>query len=417
MPARYDAGDLQRGEPSARFLMGNVTGRRLIGDLAIVGRMVGGLARAIVDHNRRQELSHRLLEFQLYDRFVGETAAPRKSLAARVADNVPFPLLLTTNNGLYLLDRGGLCCLLAVRCFGVARHGGNIFLGATAGIHSFVLSAEVVGENTVDQLRNVQVLARYETRYQNERIHQIAFDPRTGLVHCANCRGNSLLAVDSRGKGIVDEKVLFADRNGYPLRTDQNHINSVTVDGDALLFTAHTVGEGAGALGFVADDVVRTYRYPARGIHDIVVHDGGIMFTDSFRDGEAAARPNASGAIQFRGEEYLSQSIDAGERKLVLRGLTIRGPTLVVGFSAFAEWRAQRSADRGGGIIVFRDEKLIGIVEGPFGQVHDVLPADGMRTDAAGGARTAAELDSMFQRDVGPLLFEGPVYRGKRQQI
>ena len=165
----------------------------LIRDLAIVGRTVGGFARALVDHNRRQELSHRLLEFQLYDRFLSATVAPRKNFIARVADFVPFPLLLTTNNGLYFLDRGVLQCLLPVRCFGVARYGNSIFLGATAGIHSFVLSAQIVGGENIDRLRNVEVLARFETRYQNEQIHQIAFDPRANLVYCANCRGNSLL--------------------------------------------------------------------------------------------------------------------------------------------------------------------------------------------------------------------------------
>jgi hypothetical protein len=380
------------------------TASRLIGDLAIVGRALGGFARAVVDHDRRQELSHRLLEFQLYDSFVSATAAARKRFVTRAPDIVPFPLLLTTNNGLYLLEQGELHCLLAVRCFGLARHEGTVFLGATAGIHSFVLSARIAGGEHIERLRDVEVLARYETRYQNERIHQIAFDPRTNLVHCANCRGNSLLAVDTGGRGIVDEKLLFADGNGNPLHTDQNHINSVTVNGDTLLFAAHTADTNAGALGFVANDVVRAYRYPARGVHDVVIHDDGVMFTDSFRT-----------AIRFRGEEYLSQSIDSKDRRLVLRGLAMCGSTLVVGFSSFAEWRAQRSGNSGGGLIVFHGEKLAGLIEGPFGQVHDVLPADGIRTDACGGARTVAELDAMFLRDVGPLLSEGPVRRAKRR--
>jgi len=390
--------------------------RRLMSDLAIVGRIAGGFARAIVDRKRRQELSRRLLEFQLYDQFLSETAAPRKYVAARVADLVPYPLLVTTNNGLYLLNRGELHCLLPVRCFGVARHEGTVFLGATAGIYSFVLSAQIVGAKNIDRLRNVEVLARFETRYHNERIHQIVYDPRANLIHCANSRGNSLLAVDSLGRGIVDEKLLFVDGTGHPMRTDQNHINAVGINGDTLLFTAHTAGKNGGAVGYVADDVVRAYAYRSPGIHDVVIHNDGIMFTDSFRNGEATDRPNASGAIRFRGEEYLSQSIESGSRKLVLRGLAMCGSCLVVGFSSFAEWRAGRLAGTGGGVIVFREEKLVGVIEGPFAQVHDVLPADGARTDAAGGARTLSELDAMFTRDVGPLLFEGPVHRGRQSQ-
>jgi DNA-binding MarR family transcriptional regulator len=43
-----------------------------------------------------------------------------------------------------------------------------------------------------------------------------------------------------------------------------------------------------------------------------------------------------------------------------------------------------RMAAAGGGIIVFRDRKLAGLIDGPFGQVFDILPLDGVRTDAAG---------------------------------
>jgi hypothetical protein len=385
---------------------------------AVAGRMVGGVARAVADPDRMRELWHRLQDYDHYDRFRGAIGAPRKTFAGRATLDVAFPMLVTSNSGLYLLERDAWHCLLPVICFGVARHEGMLYVGASAGLHSFVLSAEIVGKESIDGLRNVKVLARYETRYHNERIHQIAYDPRANLIHCANCRRNSLLAVDPGGRGVVDEKFLFVDPSGSPFFTDQNHVNAVTVNGDALLFATRYAGSGGG-VGFVANDTIRVYQYPAVGVHDVVIHDGGIMFTDSFRENSVlsdrvdGAEPgsNPSGAIRFRGREYLTHAIDTGSRRLVLRGLAMRGGALAVGFSAWAR-REERMTVAGGGVILFRDGKLVGLVDGPFGQVFDVLPVNGARTDAAGPARTFEELDVMFQRDVGPLLFETPLPRG-----
>ena len=387
---------------------------------AVAGRMVGGVARAVADPDRMRELWHRLQDYDHYDRFRSAIGAPRKTFAGRTTLDTAFPLLVTSNSGLYLLERDAWHCLLPVICFGVARHEDMLYVGASAGLHSFVLSAEIVGKESIDGLRNVKLLARYETRYNNERIHQIAYDPRTNLIHCANCRRNSLLAVDPGGRGVVDEKFLFVDPSGSPFFTDQNHVNAVTVNGDALLFATRYAGSGGG-LGFVANDTIRVYQYPAVGVHDVVIHDDGIMFTDSFRENsvfadrveKAGVEPssNPSGAIRFRGREYLTHAIDTGSRRLVLRGLAMRDGALAVGFSAWAR-REERMTVAGGGVILFRDGKFVGLVDGPFGQVFDVLPVNGARTDAAGPARTCEDLDVMFRRDVGPLLFEAPLPRG-----
>jgi hypothetical protein len=374
---------------------------------AIAGRLVGGFARAAADADRRRELWHRLQDYERYDGFRSGTDAPHKAFAGPATDDVPFPLVATSNSGLYVLEPGGWHCLLPVICFGIARHENLLFVGASAGLHSFILSAEIIGHDSIDALQNVKILARYETRYHNERIHQITYDPRTNLIYGANCRRNSLITVDPGGRGIVDEKFLFVDPSGSPFITDQNHVNSVTVNGDTLLFGVRYAGIGSG-LGFVANDTVRVYRYPAVGVHDVVIHDGGIMFTDSFCERSAGPNPKVVGAVRFRGEEYYTQSFDSGSRTMVLRGLAMQRTTLAVGFSAFAR-REERLDVAGGGVILFRGEKPVNIIDGPFGQVHDILPVNGVRTDVPGPVLSVGELDAMFRRDVGPLLSEAPL--------
>jgi hypothetical protein len=128
--------------------------------LAIGASLVTGLARTIVDAQRRRELAHRLLEFHQYERFLAALSSPPRAPATKALDLVPFPLLVTTNRGLYLLDSGVWRCLLPVVCFGVARHDDRLFLGASAGVHSFVLAAKIVGPDGIGALRDLRIIAR-----------------------------------------------------------------------------------------------------------------------------------------------------------------------------------------------------------------------------------------------------------------
>jgi hypothetical protein len=382
---------------------------------AMAKRVIGGLTRAIRDPERLQELWRRLQDYEGYDWLQSVIVAPRKKFIARVTEEVPFPLFVTSYTGLHVLDQDGWHCLLPIRCFGVARREDTLFISAVAGVYSLVLSAEIVGKETIRGLRNMKVLARYDSRYNTDRIHQIAYDPRHDLIQCTNSRRNSLMAVDPNGRGVVDEKFPFFDStSGSPIFSNQNNLNGVMVNGGSLLFTCLHAGPGS-ALGFIADDRVHIYRYPARGLHDIVIHDGGIMFTESFREGDSTADdPSIVGAIRFRGDEYLTQNIVSGTRKFVIRGLTMRGNILIVGVSTYSPTRAGRMAMEGGGVIVFRDGKLAAVIDGPLSQTFDLLPIDCVRTDAAGPERSVAELDAMFRRDVGPLIFEGPLIRNPK---
>ncbi len=66
---------------------------------------------------------------------------------------------------------------------------------------------------------------------------------------------------------------------------------------------------------------MRAYRYVSRGAHDMLLHDGSIMFTDSFRLALAATRPGVSGAIRFRGDHYRVTATETVGRKVMLREL------------------------------------------------------------------------------------------------
>jgi hypothetical protein len=381
------------------------------GRIGVMVRLAKALWNAGGNASSRSELSDRLFEFEDVAHYERSIRSPRPAATPACA-LPPFPVLVTSNKGLFVLWDDLWRCLLPVVCFGVARHEGRLFLGASAGIQTYIVSADITGSPADCALANVRTLLRYETRYRNERVHQIAFDPKTNHLICANSRRNSLLVVDADGGAVIDEKFLFADATGFPIFTDQNHINSVTVHGDTLLFAAHTVGSYNGsALGFVADDQVHAYRFESRGIHDVMIHDNGIMFTDSFRDSQVAGNPDISGAIRFRGREYRTADTDAAPGKIMLRGLAARDRSIMVGYSGHAP-REARFGSGGGGVIALGPEGSTIQVPGPFSQVYDVLPFDGSRTDQAGSPRSAEQLDEAFRREVGPLLYQASVVRG-----
>jgi hypothetical protein len=366
------------------------------------------------DSTKRTECIDRLREYEEFSRFLDSISSPMAAAAPISAGGAaPFSIFVTTNRGLFVLDQGAWRCLLPVTCFGIARHEDRIYLGASAGIYSFILAGQIVAGPNAPCLRNLRILLKYETRYHGERIHQIAYDATENQVVCANCHRNSILNVDASDGRIIDEQFVFVDGTGLPVYRDQNHINSVTPHGDAMLFTAHSAADFGGAIGFISGDRVRAYRYKSRGIHDVVIHDGALMFTDSFRDEEASIRPDVSGVVRYRGREYLAKGSDAIRCKMVLRGLAMRGKALVVGYSAWVP-RAQRFNEENGGVLAFAEDGSCAMIEGPFSQVYDVLPIDGVRTDKTGGPYRCEELHAMFSRDVGPLLYDRSVVRSAK---
>jgi hypothetical protein len=133
------------------------------------------------------------------------------------------------------------------------------------------------------------------------------------------------------------------------------------------------------------------------------------MFTDSFRADRIDTDPTVSGVIRYRGNEFLADQTDGIPRKQMLRGLSVRGDVLAVGFSFFAPRERRLTEDGAGGLLLFRDNVLTVSAEGPFSQVYDVLPLDGIRTDRPGPDLDGDALHRLFDRDVGPLLYDRPL--------
>ncbi len=368
------------------------------------------LSRGIFFARPRAQLAKYLGSFVEEEAFYAQLRhldSPRRVPASRIlADEIPEGLFVSTSSGLFLLDNGQWTQLLETKGYGVAvAPDGRVFAVCSPGEESVIVRARLKRGSAGAYLADASVLCRFETRYHPERIHQIAWDSHTGRVLCANTRRNSLLSIDPDSGAFVDEFFPFCDRFGGTIWTDHNHVNGVAGHYGKLLFSAHTVGANGSALGFVDGRRVRLYGFEGRGVHDILLHDGGVVFSDSFRTSRRAVDPAASGAVMRSGEAYLSTAIDSIDQQIMTRGITLRGDLSCVGASTFAR-RDKRAADSGGGVLVFRGSDLLEHIRGPFSQVYDVLPVNGEHTDKPSPELDGDALDALFRRDVGPCIYD-----------
>lgn len=372
--------------------------------------VVRALVRGLFAANARDQLNKHLSSFVEEEAFYAQLRrldSPQRVPASRIlADEFPEGLFVSTSSGLFLLDNGQWTQLLATKGYGVAvAPDGRVFAVCSPGEESVIVRARLKRGSAGAYLADASVLCRFETRYHPERIHQIAWNAHTGRVLCANTRRNSLLSIDPDSGAFVDEFFPFCDRFGGTIWTDHNHVNGVAGHYGKLLFSAHTVGANGSALGFVDGRRVRLYGFEGRGVHDILLHDGGVVFSDSFCSSRRVVDPAASGAVMRSGEAYLSAAIDAIEQQVMIRGITLRGDISCLGASTFAR-RDKRSADSGGGLLVFRGSELLEHIRGPFSQVYDVLPVNGEHTDKPSPELDGDALDALFRRDVGPCIYD-----------
>lgn len=333
--------------------------------------------------------------------------SPRRVPASNIlSEEFPEGLFVSTSSGLFLLDNGQWTQVLKTKGYGVAvATDGRVFAVCSPGEDSLIVRARLKRSNKGAYLADASVLCRFETRYHPERIHQIAWDSHTGRLLCANTRRNSLLSIDPDSGAFVDEFFPFCDQFGGTIWTDHNHVNGIAGHYGKLLFSAHTVGANGSALGFVEGRRVRMYGFNGRGVHDILLHDGGIVFSDSFRSARMTVDPTVSGTLMRSGEAYLGTAIDAMEQQVMIRGIALRGDISCIGASAYTR-RDKRSADSGGGLLVFRGRELLEHIRGPFSQVYDVLPVNGEHTDKSTPDLDGDALDAIFRRDIGPCIYD-----------
>lgn len=332
-------------------------------------------------------------------RFLESKSSVSRGNAVSLSQRLIGDYLISTDLGIYRACSDRLEQIFPFCTFGISVDKGVLYAVVTEGRWSFVIRALMVQhENERLSLKNAGLLYKSETYYHNERFHQIHV--RNGRLAIANTRSNSITFIDSEnGKHIVDIYPLN-DASGFPIKSDHNHINSVFQAGDITFFVAHNGGMLGSLVGYIYGDYVRASCFPNRGVHDIIPTDRGLVISDTF--GSSKVDHRNGGNLIYEGRPLLTQKPD--EIGYMIRGVAGIGEEMLVGHSYHGKRKDRFKGS--GGLLVFKQEKLVAFEKVPFAQVYDIVRIDGKKLDVEREKLSASEAEQLLVSTVGPICYE-----------
>lgn len=277
--------------------------------------------------------------------------------------------IVASDQGCYLVGAEGMDRLFSVNACGIGVHDDRMALACLGPYRSVILEGPRAPFREDGRPLDLREIYRFELTSTNQRIHQLAM---TGdAVWAANTGKNCLTRID-RETGETEHLFPFVDRFGNPIEGDNNHINSVTVCGDALLFVAYRAGDTS-LVGLTDGETVVGFPYENVGAHDIHLRGEDVYFSDTF-GAYGTERPDAGGWLVKNGEPVDPGSFEAGDGYIV-RGIAGEPGRTVVGHSHKGD--RQNRFDGPGALLVLEDGALVDEFETPFSQVYDIVRSDG----------------------------------------
>lgn len=339
--------------------------------------------------------NRQLLRFQRdLDKGFSRNKAAHTSLTLSLQGNYLFG----TDRGLFQASGSRVTSLLPYYTFGLTWHDATIYCAISIGMTSFIVAIDIhhPPDNTL-VLGKGKILHQVDAKYHNERVHQL--NARNGLLAFANTHRNAITVLDAKSGALISDIYPFNDATGFPIHTDHNHVNSVYLGSDCILFTAHNGGAIGSLIGVVHKDKVTAYAFPNRGIHDIIPTRDGITFSDTF--GSSIKDFKGGGNLHYRSDWLLPKDRDKG---FMIRGVAGTGDELIVGHS-FMGKREDRFTGQGG-MLVYKGSDMIANHPLPFAQVHDLIGFYGRKLDDEWSDITGEEAKNLFEKVLGAPIYQ-----------
>ena len=279
-----------------------------------------------------------------------------------------FKYLISTNKGIYLLEKSKIFRLYKGDVHGLCINEKIIFFSVFTGRHSSILQAEICCKKKI--LLNLKRLISFETRYNNERIHGMCYDKKRNLILIANTKRNSILYYDFKTKKKINEIFVMSDKTKFKICTDHNHINNISLHNNNILFTCHngSIGKknkGGSLIGFIDKNKIYFYEYKNRGVHDIVLFKNNLLINDSFGNFEGS-----SAGPRLNGKAYKQNIFKKLNSEYMIRGLSFHEEESIFGCSGLQLKRKLR-LNTSGAIILLKNNKYI-IKKFDFSQVNEI---------------------------------------------
>jgi len=285
--------------------------------------------------------------------------------------------------------------------YGITLTDDFLFIAAQVHKRSVVVRFERPTDD-LQSIRDPMILLDSMVDSTNGRVHQI--NHAAGHLWVTATDRNSILRIDAESGSMLSEIWPLTDSFGRCIVADHNHINSVHVFGESIVFTAY--GAGDHSLVGVIDERrnVTGFRYANMGIHDIYFERDNFYFCDTFGN---ADEPERGGVLVTRHGPHPSD-VFAKQPGYIPRGVVKSGTQLVVGNSHKGN-RSLRFKGKGS-LLLFVDDVFHYEHEMPCAQIYQLIRTDGWNSDDCGDDLRAGDMTNMLAESLGPPVYSGTAF-------
>lgn len=300
--------------------------------------------------------------------------------------------LISSERGLYFFDfhLGRIVAIVRGYIFGFAVTPRHAFIAISSSQESSVYSFDLK-----NRFRRPTLIYKQHARYHGERIHQL--DTFNSYIFMADTFLNAITVahVDSPEERLFSVHPYISVFNSFVNR-NVNHINSIQVFSNAILFIAHNGGSDDSHIGLIFEDQVSIYVYRNRGCHDIVCDNEDLLISDSFGSFERG-REEPPGIVTPEGKIPLDTHF--------ARGILKMGNN-IFSCSSFHGKRDQRFTGSSQLFKINRQTCSAHIVQRfNFSQIHNISFFDGSKFDA----ETSQFLDVIKVQQLLCSIFSDPI--------
>lgn len=280
--------------------------------------------------------------------------------------------LITTDNGLFRLNKNNLEKISSLPCFGISINvpQDEIFISTWNSNSSQILKSKL-SKILSKNLTSWQTLFKQTIINDASRIHQISYN--NNHVWIANTSKNAITKICSQTGKWIANICPFRCSYGHEIDTDHNHVNSVLAEKNYLIFTAFKANK-KGVIGLIGKGKIIIFLYKNFGIHDCLIHDKKFMFSDSF----SAWDNKDNGSVIFKKEKKF-EKIFENQKAQFIRGISICENEFIVGSSNFG--CKKKRFKKNGKLIHIIEDKKFHIISVDASQIYDITRIDGKKTN------------------------------------
>lgn len=321
----------------------------------------------------------------------------RVRVVGRYAPELSSPYYVTTDKGILRLRDGRIERILGIPTHGLSVWGDHAYLTCFTETHTYLVQTSWAALKSDASKLPLERRHASEVFRKSARFHQVATGPATTWL--TNTPHNTLEAFDTETGALQRTWVPFHDPFGSPIKGNQNHINSVTLYGDTMLFCALYAGPES-MLCVSRNQRVLGFPYRNTTVHDAFIAEQGLLFCDSFGERKLGAR----GRLLVNGADFDPVFFENSSR--TIRGLAGSWDELLIGNSYFDTERRKRFSGRGS-VLVAREGRVVDEIEIPAAQVYVIVREDGTAVEPGPQTTSYEGILAAMEGALGPPTYEG----------